>query len=91
MLDRFSNISATLAIATYAVFTVVSRADHALLLTCPPVVFGIFRYLLLIETQDVGETPEHVLWKDAPILAAVLVWTATYAAVVNFGLRVGFL
>jgi 4-hydroxybenzoate polyprenyltransferase len=91
MLDRFSNISATLAIATYAVFTVVARPDHALLLTCPPVIFGMFRYLLLIETQNVGETPELVLLKDVPILAALLIWAATYAAVLDFGLRVGFL
>ena len=89
MLDRFSNISATLAIATYSVFCVVSRPDHALLLTCPPVVFGMFRYLLLLETQREGEAPELVLIKDRPIQIAILLWFISYAAVLFFGIRLG--
>ena len=31
------------------------------MVTIPFVVFGVFRYLLLVHREDAGEEPEHVL------------------------------
>ena len=59
----------------------------ALLVTCPPVVFGIFRYLMLLETEKEAEAPELVLLKDRPIQVAILLWLLSYSAVLYFGLR----
>jgi hypothetical protein len=47
----------------------------------PFVIFGIFRYLLLMHRYDVGEEPEQVLLSDVPILLAVAGWIATAVAV----------
>ena len=88
MLDRFCNICVTLVIATYALFTVLSHPDHSLILTTPPVVFGLFRYLLLVEREEVGEAPDVVLLTDRPIQLAILVWFSLYVAVLYFGLRI---
>jgi len=88
MLDRLCNICATLVIATYALFTVLSHPDHSLILTTPPVVFGLFRYLLLVEREEVGEAPDVVLLTDRPIQLAILVWFSLYVAVLYFGLRI---
>ena len=38
--------------------------------TIPFVLFGVFRYLLLIHRDDAGEEPENVLLSDRPILIA---------------------
>ena len=91
MLDRFSNIAATLAIAAYAVFTVVARPDHALLIICPPVIYRMLRYLLLIEAGGEAEAPEVVLTTDRPLQIAILRWVLSYAAVLYFGLRISVL
>jgi len=88
MLDRLCNVCATLVIATYALFTVLSRSDHSLILTTPPVVFGIFRYLLLVEREEVGEAPDIVLLTDRPIQLAILVWFSLYVAVLYCGLKI---
>jgi hypothetical protein len=49
--------------------------------TIPFVLFGIFRYLLLVHRRDLGEEPETVLVRDAPILVTVALWAVTAATV----------
>jgi 4-hydroxybenzoate polyprenyltransferase len=87
MLDRFSNISATLAVAAYALFTMSPAQDHTLIITIPPVVFALFRYLYLIERKEKGEAPEETLLEDLPIQAAVALWILLYASVIYLGLN----
>ena len=50
----------------------------------PFVVFGVFRYLLLMHRHDVGEEPEQVLLSDVPILLTVAGWIVTAAAILAF-------
>ena len=52
-----------------------------MMLTIPFVVFGVFRYLLLVHRNAAGEEPETVLYSDLPILACVGAWTVTAAVV----------
>jgi ABC-type tungstate transport system substrate-binding protein len=49
--------------------------------TIPFVVFGLFRYLLLVHRDDLGEEPENVLLTDKPLVAAVVLWAVTAAAI----------
>jgi hypothetical protein len=49
--------------------------------TIPFVLFGVFRYLLLVHRQGLGEEPDAVLVKDVPILVTVALWAATCAAI----------
>lgn len=91
MLDRFCNIFATLSIASYALFTVTSHPDHTLLVTCPPVVFGLLRYLFLIEGHNEGESPDMILLKDRPLQAAILLWMILTSLVLYSGLRLPLL
>jgi len=88
MLDRFCNICATLAIATYALFTVLGHPeDRSLIITTPPVVMGIFRYLLLIERYHEGEAPDAILLKDWAIQLAIVLWLLLFVAVIYGGLH----
>lgn len=88
MLDRFCNICATLTIATYAIFSVLAHPNHTLIITTPPVVMGIFRYLLLVERYQEGEAPDAILAKDWPIQFAILLWVILYIAVIYCGLKI---
>jgi len=42
-------------------------------------VFGVFRYLLLVHRQDLGEEPEEVLLRDVPILVCMAAWAVCAA------------
>jgi len=89
ILDRFCNICATLTIATYALFTVLGHpGDRTLIITTPPVVLGIFRYLLLIERYHEGEAPDAILFKDWAIQMAILLWFILFVAATYLGLHI---
>jgi 4-hydroxybenzoate polyprenyltransferase len=91
VLDGYSlalvdQLLATVAAATIAAYAVYTFTAHSPLLaaTIPLVVFGVFRYLLLLHGRGVGEEPEHVLVSDAPILLTVAAWAAGCAVVLAF-------
>jgi 4-hydroxybenzoate polyprenyltransferase len=81
LVDQLTGIVASGTVIAYAIYTVTAGHSRALLATVPFVVFGVFRYLLLIHRYDVGEEPEQVLLKDVPILLAVAGWIVTAAAI----------
>jgi 4-hydroxybenzoate polyprenyltransferase len=81
LIDQFVGIIASATIVAYALYTFTARDSRTLMITIPYVVFGVFRYILLLHRQDVGEEPEQVLLRDVPILAAVSLWAVTCAVV----------
>jgi 4-hydroxybenzoate polyprenyltransferase len=81
LVDQLVAIVASSTVIAYAVYTLSAEHSRALLATVPFVVFGVFRYLLLMHRDDVGEEPEQVLLSDVPILLAVAGWVATAAAI----------
>ena len=48
-----------------------------MLLTVPIVLFGIFRYLHLLNTRDDAEYPEHLIFKDLQLLGTIAFWLGT--------------
>ena len=72
---------ASATVIAYAIYTLTADHSRVLLATVPFVVFGVFRYLLLMHRDDVGEEPEQVLLTDVPILLAVGGWIVTAAAI----------
>jgi len=81
LVDQLVAIVASSTVIAYALYTLTAEHSRALLATVPFVVFGVFRYLLLMHRDDVGEEPEQVLLSDVPILLAVAGWVATAAAI----------
>ena len=78
LLDQLISIAVASTIAAYSVYTFTAH-DPALMATIPFVVFGLFRYLLLVHRDDLGEEPENVLLSDRPLVLAVLGWAVTAA------------
>jgi 4-hydroxybenzoate polyprenyltransferase len=81
LVDQLVAIVASSTVLAYSVYTLTARDSKALLATVPFVIFGVFRYLLLVHRDDVGEEPEQVLLTDVPIILAVAGWIATAAAI----------
>ncbi|HEY2939165.1 MAG TPA: decaprenyl-phosphate phosphoribosyltransferase [Gaiellaceae bacterium] len=81
LVDQLVGIVASSTVIAYSLYTVTARPSKALMATIPFVLFGIFRYLLLIHRDDVGEEPEQVLLTDMPIILTVCGWAVTAALI----------
>ena len=80
LVDQLVSIVAASTIIAYSLYTFTAHSD-AMMATIPFVLFGVFRYLLLVHRQGLGEEPDAVLVKDVPILVTVALWAAACAAI----------
>ncbi len=81
LVDQLVTVVAASTVIAYSLYTFTARDSKALMVTIPFVVFGVFRYLLLIHRDDLGEEPEQVLLTDLPILVDVCLWVVTAALI----------
>jgi 4-hydroxybenzoate polyprenyltransferase len=80
LVDQLVTVVAASTIIAYSIYTFAAHSV-AMMATIPFVLFGVFRYLLLVHRHDAGEEPETVLLSDVPILACVAAWAITAAAI----------
>ncbi len=81
LVDQLVSVVAASTVIAYSFYTFTARDSKALMATIPFVIFGVFRYLLLVHRDDLGEEPEQVLLTDVPILVAVSLWVGTAAVI----------
>ena len=80
LIGQLLTISATAAIVSYTLYTIEAPSlpdNKTMLLTVPIVLFGIFRYLHLLNTRDDAEYPEHLISKDLQLLGTIAFWLGT--------------
>ena len=56
-------------------------ANKSMMMTIPFVLYGILRYLLLMERPDLSMSPEETLIKDRPLVVNNLVWGGAVLAI----------
>lgn len=88
-LDTAVDIAAAATLVGYAAYTqapatVSNFGSRGLIFTLPFVSLGLARYLRLLRRRDEGERPERTLLTDAPLLAIVLLFGLSVAAVFHF-------
>ncbi|MGH2517167.1 MAG: decaprenyl-phosphate phosphoribosyltransferase [Ktedonobacterales bacterium] len=72
LLDQLLAVVVTCVLITYSLYTFQGEnASHALMITIPFVIFGVFRYLYLLYVKGEGERPDELLWRDRQILGSV--------------------
>ena len=84
LLDQFITIVSGMTIVAYSLYTFSAPnlpANHTMMLTIPFVVYGIFRYLQLIQTGHAAGAPDEVALKDRPLQVTVLLWGVAVIAV----------
>jgi 4-hydroxybenzoate polyprenyltransferase len=84
LLDQYITIVSGMTIVAYSLYTFSAPnlpANHTMMLTIPFVVYGIFRYLQLIQTGHAAGSPDEVALKDRPLQVAVLLWGLAVMAV----------
>jgi 4-hydroxybenzoate polyprenyltransferase len=80
MLDQYITIVSATTIMAYSLYTFSAPNlpnNHAMMLTIPFVLYGVFRYLYLVQIQGGGGAPEEILFRDRPLQVTVLLWGAT--------------
>ncbi|HEY9906870.1 MAG TPA: decaprenyl-phosphate phosphoribosyltransferase [Thermosynechococcaceae cyanobacterium] len=100
LLGRMENTVTTGAVLTYAIWSSGPNVNGAttswMMLTSPFVLYGIFRYQLLSDPQEIArrtdldsekggrtERPEEILLTDRPILLTVVGWVLTTVVILT--------
>jgi 4-hydroxybenzoate polyprenyltransferase len=89
-LNQVNLILIGISIVCYALYTVAPETVNrfgtdALIYGTVFVIYGMLRYLMLIDKPEFGGDPSKVLLKDRPLFVAVALW-AVYNAAVIYGL-----
>lgn len=84
LLDQYITIVSGTTIVAYSLYTFSAPnlpENHIMMLTIPFVVYGIFRYLQLIQTGNAAGAPDEVALKDRPLQITVFLWGLAVIAV----------
>jgi 4-hydroxybenzoate polyprenyltransferase len=76
-LDQLIIIVSATTIVAYSLYTFSAPnlpSNHAMMFTIPFVVYGIFRYLYLLQVKLEGGAPEELLLTDRPLQIAIMLW-----------------
>ncbi len=88
LLDQYITIVSGMTIVAYSLYTFSAPnlpENQSMMLTIPFVVYGIFRYLQLIQTGHAAGAPDEVALKDRPLQVTVLLWGLTVIAIFYLG------
>jgi 4-hydroxybenzoate polyprenyltransferase len=84
LLDQYITVVSGMTIIAYSLYTFSAPnlpENHTMMLTIPFVVYGIFRYMQLIQTGNAAGAPDEVALKDRPLQITVLLWGLAVIAV----------
>lgn len=87
LLDHIISIVTASTLLAYALYTFSAEGlppNHAMMLTIPFVLYGIFRYLYLIHVKGMGGAPEEIALSDRPLQATVILWGLSVVIVMYF-------
>lgn len=80
-------VTSTLVIA-YSLYTFSAPnlpENHAMMLTIPLVLYGLFRYLYLIHVKGEGGAPDELVFQDRPLLITGALWVIAVILVLYTG------
>lgn len=84
LLDQFIIIVSATTIVAYSLYTFSAPNlpdNHAMMLTIPFALYGIFRYLYLVQMKHSGGAPEDVLLSDRPLQVTIMLWGLAILAI----------
>ena len=80
LLDQIISIVTGATLVAYAFYTFSAPqlpANHAMMLTIPFVMYGVFRYLYLVHVKGAGGAPDEILLTDRPLQLSIALWALT--------------
>jgi 4-hydroxybenzoate polyprenyltransferase len=77
LLDQYITIVSATTIVAYSLYTFSAPnlpENNSMMLTIPFAIYGILRYLYLVQTNQGGGAPEEVLLTDRPLQITMILW-----------------
>jgi hypothetical protein len=87
LLDQLMTIVSSMTIMTYSFYTFSAEklpGNHIMMLTIPFLIYGIFRYLYLVQVKQCGGAPEDVLFADRPFQMTIFLFGVAVLAIFYF-------
>ena len=87
LIGQLLTITSTATIVSYTLYTIEAPSlpdNKTMLLTVPIVLFGIFRYLQVLNNSSIAEYPEYLIFKDIPLLVTIVCWIISAALILLF-------
>jgi 4-hydroxybenzoate polyprenyltransferase len=84
LLDQLITIVSSTTVIAYSLYTFSAPnlpTNHTMMLTIPFTLYGIFRYLYLIQVKNNGGAPEEMLFNDRPLQISILLWGLSILAI----------
>ena len=76
-LDHLITLASGMTIITYSLYTFSAPnlpENHAMMLSIPFIMYGIFRYQYLLQVKGIGSAPEELVLSDWPLQLAIVLW-----------------
>ncbi len=80
LLDEMILVVTSVTLMAYSLYTFSAPnlpKNHAMMLTVPLVIYGLFSYLYLIRVKGEGGNPENILLTDVPLMIDIVLWLVT--------------
>jgi hypothetical protein len=84
LLDQLISLVTSSTIVAYALYTFSAPnlpENHAMMLTIPFVIYGLFRYLYLVHAEGITLAPDEVLLTDHPLQIDIVLWGVAAAGI----------
>jgi hypothetical protein len=86
LLDELLRMVTTSILIAYILYTIEAPSlllagNNLALITIPFVMYALFRYQYLIYVKGEGSAPDEVLFRDRPLLAAIVLWGITFVVI----------
>jgi hypothetical protein len=72
---------------TYCLYTFsspIASNNQSMMLTIPFVIYGLFRYLYLIQIKRIGGAPEEIVLTDRHMQITIALWSLTVILILYF-------
>ena len=87
LLDEMTRLVTACTAMAYSLYTFSAPnlpQSHAMMLTVPFVLYGLFRYMYLVHIKGEGGAPEDLIFEDKPLLLAIILWGLTVVGILYF-------
>jgi 4-hydroxybenzoate polyprenyltransferase len=77
LLNQFMSIISSAILITYVFYTFNAHPDqnhYTMMVTIPMVLYGIFRYMVILQTSTDAANPEEVILHDRPLQISIALW-----------------
>ena len=81
LLDEMMNIMISATIIAYVLYTFFEYDNYYMMASIPFVVYGVFRYMLLVHRNG-GGNPDTLLLRDRPLQIALLLWLVVVGTII---------